>query len=202
MIEHSRLARLVSRAYNGSEFSAYGIGYNIIMEGSTPIVALQGTNEPRDVLTDARFICGRSELGLVPRGFLFAARSVAISVLSNLLKKDKADQQVKEQNLAICGHSLGGGVAQIVAGFLTWSGNPPKQCVAFAPPRVGRLKGLLDQVPDATAYRFHNDIVCGVPLIYRRPVPLTVIGSDDYPSLGRFRNHSMANYQIYLENNE
>tara|TARA_X000001036_G_C20673692_1_gene803371 strand:- start:2084 stop:2692 length:609 start_codon:yes stop_codon:yes gene_type:complete len=202
MIEHKRLARLVSQAYDKSEFSAYGIGYNIHLDGDTPIVAIQGTNEARDVFTDARFIPGRSELGLVPRGFLFAARSVGISLLANLLKKDKSSQQVKEQDLAICGHSLGAGVAQIVAGFLTWTGNPPKQCVAFAPPRVGKLKGLLDQVPDATAYRFHNDIVCGVPLIYRRPVSLSVIGSDEYPSLGRFRNHSMINYQLFLENNE
>tara|TARA_Y100000996_G_scaffold218219_1_gene171502 strand:- start:82 stop:690 length:609 start_codon:yes stop_codon:yes gene_type:complete len=202
MIEHKYLARLVSRAYNKSEYSAYGIGYNLHLEGTTPIVAIQGTNDVRDVLTDVRFIPGRSELGLVPRGFLFAARSVAISVLSNLLKQDKSNQQVREQDLAICGHSLGAGVAQIVAGFLTWSGNPPAQCVAFAPPRVGKLKGLLDQIPDCKAYRFHDDIVCGVPLIYRRPVSLTIMESEKYPSLGRFRNHAMANYQLFLENDD
>ena len=97
---------------------------------------------------------------------------------------------------AICGHSLGAGLALLIGALLIEDGYPPIKIGAFAPPRIGGAKfvKVATSVPFC-AYRFGNDPVPEIPLALPgfpyEQVPLNQVGT---PMVDPFKCHAIENY--------
>lgn len=129
-------------------------------------------------------------LGPLHAGFLIGALSLYPYVRS----------AVAGRQYALCGHSLGGALATVMAALLTRDGNPPHEVVTFGAPRAGMdpMARILDPVT-IRQYRFSEDPVPWVPthppFIHAR-TPLIQLGhATDH----LFSNHHITNYIAALE---
>lgn len=129
-------------------------------------------------------------LGPLHAGFLIGATSLY----------PWASAAVAGRPYALCGHSLGGALATLMAALLTADGNPPHEVVTYGAPRVGMdpFARALDPVT-IRQYRFGEDPVPWVPthppFIHAR-TPLLQLG---HATEHLFSNHHITNYLAALE---
>lgn len=184
---HLELAELASQVYKSSEYETNGVEFSLVDN----VFVFRGTDEITDWITNARVLPWYVKgLGWCHSGFVKTADDICEKALALVLREG-----VNWKELQFTGHSLGGAIAQLVAAMFVKQDLIIHECVAFAPPCVGRVKPL-SLIPN-TAYRFGNDIVPMVPLLLRRPTELIPLGK---PS-SRFWNaadHGMENYRKAL----
>lgn len=127
------------RVYDECSIEEPGTSTEVLIGGSlddpgTIIVAFRGTEQPRDYLTDARFLvknqwpCEGNGGARVHRGFCGSYFSVS----------EKIHARVQGANrIILTGHSLGGALATLAALDLFENGLPVVNVVTFGSPRVG-----------------------------------------------------------------
>lgn len=129
------------------------------------VVACRGTEptEFKDVLADLDLYPLKHPVaGRVHRGFHSYANRIYPKVLEEIKKGRKKDQDVY-----VCGHSLGGAMAVIIAEQLISDGIPVKELSTYGQPRVGTPAycAYLDTcgIGDYKRYVNNNDVVPKVP---------------------------------------
>lgn len=126
-----------------------------------------------------------ASLGPIHAGFLRGAE----------LLRARVTGDVAGRPFALCGHSLGGALATVLAGFLTAGGKPPVEVVTFGAPRAGTFM-LVAALQDVAIrqYVFGSDPVPHVPsnppFIHARQ-PLLQMGK---PLSSLLSNHHITNY--------
>eukprot|EP00767_Chilomastix_cuspidata_P003592 gnl/Chilomastix_cuspidata/3713.p2 GENE.gnl/Chilomastix_cuspidata/3713~~gnl/Chilomastix_cuspidata/3713.p2 ORF type:complete len:575 (+),score=267.40 gnl/Chilomastix_cuspidata/3713:194-1918(+) len=118
-----------------------------------PDVVLRGMR--RELAPDAEFADDpRAVEGFFAhRGFLLMASNIYYSALPFL-----AELVTPGTDLVVCGHSLGAGVAQVLAFFLRQR-FPQTQCFAYAPPATVPRAAAAAMRPYVTSVVFNEDIV-------------------------------------------
>jgi len=186
------------------------------------VVACRGTEPSQfaDVLADLKTIPVRHERnGMVHSGFWEEANKV----YPGILKAVKAGRKNKEK-VYVCGHSLGGAMAVLVAAELQPNGG----LHTFGQPRVGNAE-FLKCLSDLSYYRYrnNNDIVTAVPpswLFFKHGGVLRYINTygnirkaswaqrfkdkcrghwqalKSFNLIDGFADHSMGNYHDFLYN--
>jgi predicted lipase len=179
MTSHQELSVICGQSYRKSTFEEANIEVLLVKN----VIAFRGTDEVRDVFTDLRQVPWYfSELGFVPSGMAKKARRVYSKCLSLCLEKN-----IDPSEVIYTGHSLGGGLALLVASLAVRDECGPKEVVTFGAPRCGRLKILDGTV--VTSYRNGKDIVPILGLC-RRHKDLVQIGK----SKSYIKDHLMINY--------
>lgn len=146
------------------------------------VVACRGTEptEAKDVLADLDLYPIKHPVsGRVHRGFYTYANKVYSQILDEVVKGRKKDQDVY-----VCGHSLGGAMAVIIAEQLVADGVPVKELRTFGQPRVG-----------TSGYCKHLD-VCGIGS-YKRYVNNNDIVPKVPPTFMFFKHTGDLNYINY-----
>lgn len=184
-MNHYELAKICERSYTSSSFSARG-DVEVLVEdhGACYVVAVRGT-EARDLWTQRDTFRWRNLLsrkqwrnwwgavqdisrdltawptysnqlnGRFHTGFLRGANAVS----SYLLVAYRLDKPV-----IVTGHSLGGGVALILALLLRKAHVNVRECVIFGTPKViCRKSQAVCMGLNLTGYRYGNDFVTTVP---------------------------------------
>jgi triacylglycerol lipase len=137
-------------------------GY-IIEFQETIVLAFRGTqpSQLKDVTADLKFwrIDAETNGEKVHSGFWKEAFSLFPAVLKNTADSD-------HKNFIITGHSLGGAMAVVMAGFLLRIGYNVSDLYTFGQPRVGNQQFCRRIERDCNWQRFvnNNDIVPRVPL--------------------------------------
>lgn len=188
MSSHLDCALLSAKVYK--EYFARIAGIEVLASADKNIIAFAGTDitQPIDVLRDLRILPFYSpQNGLVPIGFLAAARRLGYVVLDHIADNDL-------ESVTLTGHSLGGACAAITASLVNRESpgdNKIREVVTFGCPRVGRLRALECPI---TQYKFGNDIVTNLPpWPMPRPGKLTRLGNQS--KFGDWiSDHSMMNY--------
>jgi len=144
----------------------------ITLMGEYVVPSIRGTviTDPENWLTDLDFVPAyHPATGWVPRGFLCAAL--------RLLPLVKA--RVAGLRVILCGHSLGGAVAALLAALLIHEGVAVVAYALAEPARSGghELAAALAGV-EGWACRFGNDPVPMLPPLYQHPCSLVAIGED------------------------
>lgn len=178
---HQEVADIVHRSYSFKTFEES----NIEVLAEKNVIAFRGTDEPLDALRDLRiFPLWKKELGWCPAGFLKAGERLITKVMSECWNRG-----IKQQDLILAGHSLGGAVALIVAALMVRDEFYPREIVTFGAPRCGRLKILDDTA--VTMYRHGKDIVPMIPPLMRRHQKNEVFGKPT----SYLKDHRMIHYQ-------
>lgn len=105
-------------------------------KGEFRVLAFRGTENLTDAKTDTRAFFSDTDFGRVHQGFREAYGSVAIEIDAAL---DDTEAQGMDEQLIICGHSLGGALATIAARFLE-AERTVAACYTYGSPRVGDEK--------------------------------------------------------------
>ncbi|CAE8650429.1 unnamed protein product, partial [Polarella glacialis] len=150
--------KVLSFVEHSSEIFVPGYMVAVDYEVGCVVVALRGTSSARDALVD--LVCEPTELelgglrGFAHGGMLRAAQHLARPLaeaahrgLEELTRSSapgddtvppRASPPVARPRVVLCGHSLGAGVAALIAALWRDSGEMPceVQCVAFACPQV------------------------------------------------------------------
>eukprot|EP00040_Diaphanoeca_grandis_P003934 m.26444 g.26444 ORF g.26444 m.26444 type:complete len:583 (+) comp15404_c0_seq1:124-1872(+) len=150
--------------------SIYRPGYCIVLDRATKAVVLmiRGTLSMHDVLTD--LVCAEAEFrsGTSHGGMLSSAKRFNEEVMDTI---EQALRQNEGFKLVICGHSLGAGIATLLASLLgpvhmfpaeNPSDAPHKvvvECYAYAPPCVLSLELARSVAPFVTSVVIGNDMV-------------------------------------------
>ena len=124
-------------------------------EAGYTILAVEGTNETTDWVTNLKFLIKRDDCH---RGF----KNNANRTLAELVVAYEGLDP--KQQLVIAGHSLGGATATLIADLLWESGNKNISLVTAGSPRPGGRR-LRRRLKDLEHYRFvhGDDIVPGTP---------------------------------------
>ena len=136
----------------------------VSLDGATAVVAFRGTqaNRPRDVVSDMRFRCMKwPGPGRVHEGFWKAYQSLAEPIEAWL-------QSVAPRRLIITGHSLGAGMATVMAVL-----RPDSRLVTFGSPLVGDSEFVRAfEGRDMVRYIDCTDLVTSVPFEWLGYAPL------------------------------
>ena len=147
-------------------------------------LAIQGTTCIEDWVKDFKFLFRRDD---THRGFEIIARQYSEQVQSRCIEFPCTDR-----TMVICGHSMGGAVAQIIASYLGQLNKNNLAVVTFGAPRPGG-RGLRYRLKGVKHYRFvhgndpvqHcppwiNGYVHTAPLIHLPDVSKTANPIDDH----------------------
>lgn len=139
----------------------------VSLDGSTAVVAFRGTqaNRPRDTISDMRFRCMKWDgPGRVHEGFWKAYQSLADHI-------EKWLESVGPRRLIITGHSLGAGMATVMAAL-----RPEARLVTFGSPLVGDSEFVRAfEGRDMVRYVDCTDLVTSVPFEWLGYAPLGTI---------------------------
>jgi len=165
--------------------------------GETVVLAFRGTEfNISDILRDLRAVPWSDPLlGFCHSGFLKGARGVWPMIREVAMRPGLP--------VVVTGHSLGGALAAITAGFMVVEGKQPAGLVTFGAPRPGfrRLATILDGVP---TWRVVNgaDFCPSHPWPiwgYVHPGPELRLTNDGPGSiLDRWQNHKLSDYIFEL----
>ena len=164
------------------------------------VIAIEGTHDPLGWALDfcAADIKDQQGLNHASLGYIHAGfYGSAVAALT------RCALIAQRGPYAICGHSLGAGLALLIGALLSDDALPPIKIGAFAPPRVGGP----DFIKTATAgtfcaYRYSHDPVPEVPLTIPpifpyQQVPLVQLPGPTIELLdlaARIRCHHVGNY--------
>ena len=137
------------------EAGAFGF---VVSDEQNIVVALRGTDEAADWITNLKTAQIRGYGGAVHRGF-----ADAFALLWPHIQSQFDELCDNHQTLWITGHSLGGALATILAAKLAAEGFEPYMTCTFGSPRVFSPKAASAYLP--RLYRFVNkgDLVPSVP---------------------------------------
>lgn len=196
----------------------------VMSDSDDVLIACRGTEptEISDILADAKFFPVKHHKGgLVHRGFYAEYNKVIPGIKEALAKHNKSGKKT----VWVCGHSLGGAMALLVAVEL----QPAGGCHTFGQPRVGDRKFLKHINFPYYRYRNNNDAVTIVPptffnLLYKHAGVLRYINSygnirhatywqrakdklrgnweaiKNFNFIDGFADHSMGKYHEYISN--
>ena len=187
MLPDADLASVATLAYTAAPtFRAGDVHALFTLAGGVRVLAVRGTTaDPADWLRDLSAMPVRDrDLGFCHQGFLAGARGV-------LALASGADLG----GAILCGHSMGGAIAILLAGLLRARGIPLRAIVTFGAPRCGswRLRRALRALP-LRLYRNGDDPVPDVPFLpgfYLHPRALIAIGE---PAIDPLADHAIASY--------
>lgn len=162
------------------------------------IIAIEGTHNPLGWALDFFGVTIRDQQGMNHETLGWIHAGFYASAVASLTR---AALIAASGPYAICGHSLGAGLALLIGALLSQDelgdrGLAPVKIGAFAPPRVGgdAFVKTINAIPFC-AYRFGNDPVPEVPITIPdfpyRQVALTQVGA---PMLDPFKCHDIQNY--------
>lgn len=150
------------------------------------IIAIQGTNQTMDWVTNLKFLFRKAD---THRGF----KENALSVMQNLFIRDSIDWG---RRIVLCGHSLGGATATVMADLLLVA-NRDVSIVTLGSPRPGG-RNLAKRLVAVKHYRYvHGDDVvpksppwftgyvhmcAAVPLTDARPTSFDCVADHDWRS--------------------
>lgn len=175
-------------AYRAPHFDIADIEFVVVPMRGHIYIAFAGTQEPIDVVRDARIAPWHVDgLGWVPAGFVKAARKI-LARISALIIEHHWDVS----KIIYTGHSLGGAVALLCAALMARYSNFVAEVITWGAPTVGSL-GLLKDVL-VTMYRNGRDIVPKLPGI-PHPRENTRIGSIGRWYRGWFSDHRLNSYK-------
>lgn len=185
----AQCAQACLAAYSRSSWVADDLAFLEVPTPDGPLIAVRGT-EPADLgnwLTDFDAIPWPCfGLGMLHRGFLDAALALLPGVLAGV----DTHQQVP----FLTGHSLGGAIAQAIAGLLVARhGLVPPGVMGFGSPRVGgdKFRVVLRGAVPVTLYRHGDDPVPLVPSYFPPVSPPIEFGK---PSLDPIEDHLITGY--------
>lgn len=157
-----------------------GVCWALKKLGGFDVVVLRGSVTLRDWLADllvlplGKLAPLKTEIGHVHAGFYAGMEHVWLEL-----------RPLLTQPAIVCGHSLGGARACILAALMVKDGTPPDRRVTFGAPKPGMLDfALLIKDIDATAYRNgdarHHDYVTDLPALlppfeFVHPTAVTVV---------------------------
>ncbi len=143
------------------EAGAFGF---VVADDRNLVVALRGTDEAIDWVTNLKTAQTRGFGGAVHRGFLDALALIWPQVWAKVI-----EARDNEQTLWLTGHSLGGALATILAARFAEEGLEPYLTCTFGSPRVFSPKAASAYLP--RLYRFVNkgDLVPTVPPPFTLP---------------------------------
>ncbi len=167
--------------------------FQTLRDDGLRIIAIEGTHDAIGWCVDFFALKATDQegfnhpaLGFIHAGF-YASAQLVLPLVAPLVV----------QPYAICGHSLGGAMALLLAGMLIDRGHAPVKTGAFAPPKVGGDK-FVETVTSYPfcSYRYGQDVVPLVPFSLPdfpyRQVP--TIELDAPHELDVFKYHSIGNY--------
>ena len=192
------MAGYCERIYDdGKEIVENEFSYNVIQDRGVTIVAIRGTDNGRNVLTDldARPFRDKKLSAVLHRGFRDAAEKI---------REDLIENHALEETVILTGHSLGGAVAQILGLWLEDDAYEV-QIYTFGSPAV-----ITEQIWEDAHFRVYlkND-----PVPFLPPYPYvhwgiridaeTLDWDEDHP-IGDIteidaRDHSMEEYKKVLK---
>ena len=155
MISDLRLCQLAAQAYAGPwKWTSPGDTRVIRVEEDGYVVAgFEGTTlDGWAIVRDLRFApWWHPRVGVVPSGALKGVQSVIDQILID------DGEAIRAGRFGVVGHSLGGQLAFVMAGWLVSLGYPPAFVAAFDPSRAGwwKLRHLIRKVPRAF-YTWHG----------------------------------------------
>ncbi|KAJ3274723.1 hypothetical protein HDV01_002245 [Terramyces sp. JEL0728] len=139
---------------------------------SSIVIAIRGTYSAADILVDLQFDpvildedLDNAEKYLVHSGFKKTALNIVKEICDNQLldKIIKNDHQKESQyQIVVCGHSLGAGVASLVAYFLRKRGYNQSRCYGYSMPG-----SVANEHASSIFSSFCISIVCGDDIVAR-----------------------------------
>lgn len=191
MITDHDLALASQAAYSGTPtWATRDVQAYLTVRPEGAIVAFRGTADIVGLLRDleaALIVHGMADhidLGPTPESFLADVLEIYPLIVADL---------PPDIDVFATGHSKGAAEAEIFAALLLQSTGRNVSCSVFAPPRVGRLNGILASMP-GRSYRNRIDPVTEVPLL---PHPRAITAIDVMPpelELGPLADHHVSLY--------
>jgi len=134
-----------------------GISWAFKRIGENDLIVLEGTSSIQDIIRDLVAVSDpttHSPLGPLHIGF-WDGMMEAWDLIRRIIRKP----------VIVCGHSLGGAHAAILAGIMVVNHQPPVRRVTFGEPRAGcpKLREVVSGVP-TTIYHNHRDVISDLPI--------------------------------------
>ncbi len=142
---HIIAAQLSLEVYNYQEDYIYKTITNQSGDRTYSFIAIKGTNDTGDWLTNFSFLVDQSD---THRGFRTYTEKI-YELIQQFINPQELSEEIYEKidekldrnrDYIITGHSLGGASAAILAIWLEESGFNVKECITFGSPRPGGLK--------------------------------------------------------------
>lgn len=201
--DEKTLVRYLKRNYsrnfkiikNGNDF-ALVLKYHNMM-----FVSIRGTDDSSDILANINFIPKKTDMGWVHSGFFNAARDLENPIFDAICKL--GGQRLYTY---ICGHSLGGAIATIIAIKLKQMSFKIKGVFTFGAPRTGKgsfRKCFRKHIDLCRQFAFTRDPVPKVPRAYlwwKHPGSIVKLKHPDSSGwsflwFGKVSEHSMEEYK-------
>ncbi|KAJ3363324.1 hypothetical protein HDU91_003035 [Kappamyces sp. JEL0680] len=164
------------------------------------VIAIRGTYSAADVLVDLSIDTAildpeleEAEKYKVHAGFFQTAKNIFEDIRSNqILEKTIGNANTKEAHyhIVVCGHSLGAGVASLVAYMLRKHGFPSTKCYGYSMP-----SGVANEHASTLFNDFCLSVVCGDDSVSRLTLASCDVLKNDITRL--ISNCNLPKYKIF-----